>query len=987
MAALETIRFVPFAVPPSNPPFCNRNTLWHDQTRPSIRSVNTSGSQKIRKSADPLSRSGYQADRNGAARAQDPKHTLADNDDESDDHFPSLEELSRAALSSKISTEASKTKCTLQRLEQPAVHSVGLQVNPTQSELGERQGICQAQPVILDDNGADNAGAGNEVEGAFGHIDTRHIGWNASPHIAASSELVSTPTESINTSGPWYDVEETYYVEPAPGLLPRPYDQHGVPATLAQSQLQTVPRSSTPLQDQISQQDIDDITQSTSMESAPRSLLKPSDNGIDGWTDDSMAELEKELGLALEELQVELPSAGTPTSPSPRSAEAPPDGIQSREYTETTSSRPEELQDTSGNGTAQGLREWELQETEVEVEGGPVAMQQQKGLGDPDVGDQDLVEVVDADDLEDKEATEILLAAEPKILVEHRFRLRGIRTQPLAGRQTKTTQYRIVWGDRLNRSDSWFNEEEIRISILRPSCERSSQDSVLPVERDISRVHRMRLDKRSKGKGTFEYLVDEPRTWITEDQLRISLSPILVAELKGSCPRPLSEAQPDVLLTHSATLINDEYRHASRASRSSAPADPVLEDNPTTPKRGHQDMHTDISSDIHHPANTDNNHNACDTSDEDPRPAKRRKPRLASTMTTTTSRRYAPKVHVRQAGPFVALSTATSEIDDAQLQVDHECQSTFVVSSHQHTSRLSRSPSEASEAASVTEHRQWPFQGFLNYTRVGDNVTYNLEFKLPSVSECVHIPIDRAALESDYKAAAHSKTPLKSKKSRVPWSKKENAILRTRKSGCSWKAIHKDLPGRSMGAIQVRYSTMFKTSEHLYVHSKCLLLWTEFWAREEGKIACANALASHENDGRRSGLQCLDHQSSMKCFWIEPNPILAKFSHPEFVAHPITNSTKYFRLLSSPLTNPRGWIHKEFPGRTETAVRQRAGRQSLNLCISTRLIEVAAAYSSLPAEIGPDYVMFATSESGDLHLHFPYKPRSFSLRVHLSEQN
>ncbi|KAL5328830.1 hypothetical protein ACEPPN_002338 [Leptodophora sp. 'Broadleaf-Isolate-01'] len=333
------------------------------------------------------------------------------------DCFPSLKELSRAALSSKISTEASKTGCTLQRLEQPAVDSVGLQVNPTQSWLGEYQ------LVILNDNNADNAAAGNEVEGASGDIDTGHIGRNASPHIIASSELAPTPTASINTSSPWYDVEETYYVnEPAPG--PRPHEQHDVPATLAQSQLQTVPRSSTPLQDQTSQQDIEDITQSTSMESAPHSLPNPSDNGNDGWADDRMAELEKELGLVLEEVQVESSSAGTPTSPSPRSAEAPPDGIQSRECTEPT---------------IQGLEEWELQETEVVVEREPVAMQQQKELRDPDVGDQDLVEVVDADDLEDKEVTEILLAAEPKIPEEHRFRLRGIRTEPLAGRQTKTT--------------------------------------------------------------------------------------------------------------------------------------------------------------------------------------------------------------------------------------------------------------------------------------------------------------------------------------------------------------------------------------------------------------------------------------------------------------------------------------------------------------------------------------------------------------------
>ena len=105
--------------------------------------------------------------------------------------------------------------------------------------------------MIFDDNGADNADAGNEVEGAFGDIDTGRIGRNASPHIIASSELVSTLTESTTTSGPWYDVEGIYNVnEPAP--RPRPQEQHGVPATPAQSQLQTVPRCSTPLQAQIS---------------------------------------------------------------------------------------------------------------------------------------------------------------------------------------------------------------------------------------------------------------------------------------------------------------------------------------------------------------------------------------------------------------------------------------------------------------------------------------------------------------------------------------------------------------------------------------------------------------------------------------------------------------------------------------------------------------------------------------------------------------
>jgi hypothetical protein len=72
------------------------------------------------------------------------------------------------------------------------------------------------------------------------------------------------------------------------------------------------------------------------------SLPKPSNYSDDGWTDDSMAELEKELGLALEEEQVESSLAGALTSLSPRSVKALEDEIQSRERSETSSSRLEE---------------------------------------------------------------------------------------------------------------------------------------------------------------------------------------------------------------------------------------------------------------------------------------------------------------------------------------------------------------------------------------------------------------------------------------------------------------------------------------------------------------------------------------------------------------------------------------------------------------------------------------------------------------------
>jgi hypothetical protein len=162
----------------------------------------------------------------------------------------------------------------------------------------------------------------------------------------------------------------------------------------------------------------------------------------------------------------------------------------------------------------------------------------------------------------------------------------------------------------------------------------------------------------------------------------------------------------------------------------------------------------------------------------------------------------------------VALSTATPEIDDAQPQVDHAHPSTFVDKSHHYASRTSRSPSTASEAVPVAEYQEWPFQGFLKRTRIGDDVTYNLEFKLPSISEHFHLPINPAALDVNHDAAAHSKihqAPLKPKKSKVPWTEEEDVkLLQMWNEGRSWEYIFAALPSRSEGTIRVRCSTKFK---------------------------------------------------------------------------------------------------------------------------------------------------------------------------------
>lgn len=56
-------------------------------------------------------------------------------------------------------------------------------------------------------------------------------------------------------------------------------------------------------------------------------------------------------------------------SPRPNSVEAPPDESQNREYIEIINSRPEELRGASRYSIiAQGLEEWEQQETQVVVQ-------------------------------------------------------------------------------------------------------------------------------------------------------------------------------------------------------------------------------------------------------------------------------------------------------------------------------------------------------------------------------------------------------------------------------------------------------------------------------------------------------------------------------------------------------------------------------------------------------------------------------------------
>jgi hypothetical protein len=168
-------------------------------------------------------------------------------------------------------------------------------------------------------------------------------------------------------------------------------------------------------------------------------------------------------------------------------------------------------------------------------------------------------------------------------------------------------------------------------------------------------------------------------------------------------------------------------------------------------------MYTEISSDIHHSMNTDNNHNTCDIDDEDLHPAKRRKPHIAPAVTPAICHKHTPELRHGEPSPFVGLSATTPEIDDAQSQADNGFPSAFVDHRVHHASRTSRSLSAALEVVPFTESWEQPLQCFLKCTKIGSETTYNLEFKLPSISGQLHLPIDPKALDINHDAAAHSK--------------------------------------------------------------------------------------------------------------------------------------------------------------------------------------------------------------------------------------
>jgi hypothetical protein len=239
--------------------------------------------------------------------------------------------------------------------------------------------------MILDDDEPEEESTEDKADNGAGSIETGHTELDASPQSTLKTSERSSRLKSTDISGPWYDVKEKRYVDwPALKFRPR------TPGDVSCS-----PALSIPPQDQINEQRVCDITPSSFEEFGAHSSNQNPNNSNNGWTKDQEAELENELTLALVE-QGNPSSASVPSFPYSRSADAPQHNTTTQERTEITVSSREELGEASPySAPAQGLQEWEQQETQVAgetlgdrepreeelgVDGGEVQMQQQEDV-------------------------------------------------------------------------------------------------------------------------------------------------------------------------------------------------------------------------------------------------------------------------------------------------------------------------------------------------------------------------------------------------------------------------------------------------------------------------------------------------------------------------------------------------------------------------------------------------------------------------------
>jgi hypothetical protein len=134
---------------------------------------------------------------------------------------------------------------------------------------------------------------------------------------------------------------------------------------------------------------------------------------------------------------------------------------------------------------------------------------------------------------------------------------------------------------------------------------------------------------------------------------------------------------------------------------------------------------------------------------------------------------------------------------------------TPVDNDYYNTQQTSHSPS-AVESTLVAEYQEWPFQGFLKRTTIGNLTTYNLEFTLPLTSEHSHLSLNSEVLgsvsrESPVKAAVSHRVLSTRKPSKELTRKQESLLAKMVHDDQTWAEIGRHFPGHTLKSLKENF--------------------------------------------------------------------------------------------------------------------------------------------------------------------------------------
>ena len=139
-------------------------------------------------------------------------------------------------------------------------------------------------------------------------------------------------------------------------------------------------------------------------------------------------------------------------------------------------------------------------------------------------------------------------------------------------------------------------------------------------------------------------------------------------------------------------------------------------------------------------------------------------------------------------------------------------------------------PLAGDELASNTsaEYQEWPMRGFFKLITIGNEVRYSIKFSLEDVQQlcAAAFPLHISSAGSNGHFSARPARPFsastqakkngsdaassQSKRSRFTEQEDAKLVDLKERRGLSWEDIQRSFPRRSMGSLQVRYSTKLK---------------------------------------------------------------------------------------------------------------------------------------------------------------------------------